>query len=137
MRKCKSKYNYWATIKIDFQKAYDCISWEFVRIILSYMKFLDIWIQIIMQCISIVSYQIIINGERIKTFWPQREIRQGDPLSPYIFILCANVLSHMIEYAKEKDIIQGVRASCNAPRISHLMFVDDLILFIKIMDESC
>ena len=101
------------------------------------MGFPNIWIKLIMRCITTVTYQVIVDGELTNTFLPQQAIKQGDPLSPNLFILGANVLSNMLQQAELNNQIQGVRACRNAPRINHLMFVDDLILFFKVSDHSC
>lgn len=87
--------------------------------------------QVIMKCISSVSYQILINGQLSKSFKPKRGMRQGDPLSPYLFILCADVLSGLIHKAVRIGTIHGLKISRKAPQVSHLLFADDSLLFSK------
>jgi len=84
------------SIKIDLEKAYDRLNWNFVKNCLEECKFLRKIIQIIHHCISSPSYKIMWNGEKTDTFYPSRGIRQGDPLSPYLFVICMDKLSHMI-----------------------------------------
>jgi hypothetical protein len=76
----------------------------------------------IMQCVSTVSFSILINGQPSDHFKPQRGIRQGDPLSPYLFILCADVFSGMFTKAQNQSLINGIAIAHDAPKISHLFF---------------
>lgn len=87
-----------AALKVDFAKAFDRLSWDFIAATLERMKFPDKWISLIYQCISTVQYQIQVNGYLSQPINPSRGIRQGDPLSPYLYILAANVLSSLIAH---------------------------------------
>ena len=89
------------------------------------------WIELVIKCVTSVSYRIKINGEYTESFRPQRGLRQGDPLSPYLFILCAEGLSGLIKKAEEKDNIRGIRICRGAPAVSHLFFADDTLMLIK------
>ncbi|XP_026399862.1 uncharacterized protein LOC113295753 [Papaver somniferum] len=80
---------------------------------------------------STVSYSVLVNGSPGETFHPSRGIRQGDCLSPYIFILCMEVLSQLLLKADEDNLIQGFKFKKNSPSISHLFFADDCMLFVK------
>jgi hypothetical protein len=93
-------------------------------------------INLIMSCIRIVTFSILINGQPIDSFQPKRGIRQGDPVSPYNFILCAEVLSGLISKSQQDDHIHGVSIAANAPHISHLLYADDCILFCKSRPEE-
>jgi hypothetical protein len=84
-----------------------------------------------MGCISTVSYQVLINGQPSTSFTPARGIRQGDPLSPYIFILCANVLSGLLHKEAQSHSIHSIQVARNAPKITHLLFADDSLLFAR------
>jgi hypothetical protein len=96
------------------------------------MGFPPIFTKTIMKCISTVSYEILINGHPSKSFSPERGFRQGDPLSPYIFILCSNVLSGLIHREIEVGNIHGIKVARGAPQISHLQFADDSLLFARV-----
>lgn len=100
--------------KIDLEKAYDKISWKFLKDTLQYFNFSDLWIDLIMNCVSNVSTSIIWNGEPLPEFSPQRGLRQGDPLSPYLFVLCMERLSHLINNKVENGKWKGIAVSRNA-----------------------
>jgi hypothetical protein len=86
-------------------------------------------INIIMQSVTSVTTNVKWNGARSEYFRPQRGIRQGDPISPYLFVLCMDKLSHIILQAVEEGKWRGIQAGRTGPMISHLMFADDLLLF--------
>ena len=78
------------------------------------------------------------NGELSSNFQPTKSIRKGDPISPYVFIICAHVLSAMLYLAQMQNHLQGVKVNQHAPSISHLLYVDDLmIFFFKVSFASC
>jgi hypothetical protein len=93
-------------------------------------------INVIMNCIRSVSFSILINGQPTGSFKPNRGIRQGDPLSPYLFIICAEVLSGLLSKSQQEGLIHGVAIATNAPPISHLLYADDCILFCKARPEE-
>lgn len=84
-----------------------------------------------MECITSVNTNVLWNGSQSDYFRPERGIRQGDPISPYIFVLCMDKLSHLILEAIEEGSWSPIRAGRSGPLISHLMFADDLLLFGK------
>lgn len=87
-------------VKTDISKAYDRLEWCFIQAVLENFGFAPTWIHLIMQCITTVSYSFLINNEVAGCVIPERGIRQGDPLSPYIFILCGEVLSGFVKEHK-------------------------------------
>ncbi|KAF5475845.1 hypothetical protein F2P56_007609 [Juglans regia] len=128
--KLKGKEGYMA-LKLDMSKAYDRIEWGFLRAVLSKMGFNSLWIDLVMGCVDTVSYAILVNGCPQEVFHPSRGIRQGDPLSPYFFILCAEALSNLIGKAEERGLIHGVPVGRGQLRVSHLFFADDSLIFCK------
>ncbi|XP_060974296.1 uncharacterized protein LOC133039415 [Cannabis sativa] len=84
-----------------------------------------------MACVSSVSYSVLLNGSPLKKFVPQRGLRQGDPLSPFLFLLCQEVLSKLFHGAEAGGLIHGIKIAPSDAPISHLMFVDDTILFSR------
>lgn len=95
---CKEKY---VAIKTDMSKAYDRVEWSFMEALLLKFGFGAQWIHLIMKCVSSVSYQVLINGEAKGYIKPSRGLRQGDPLSPFLFILCTEVLISHIKQTED------------------------------------
>jgi hypothetical protein len=84
-----------------------------------------------MTCLRFVKYQVRFNSEETDVFSPSRGLRQGDPLSPYLFLLCAEGLSSLLLYEEEVGGIDGVRVCKNAPSVTHLLFADDSLILMK------
>ena len=90
-----------------------------------------------MWCISSVQYKVLINGEASHSFKPSCGIRQGDPLSPYIFVLCMEKLSHLITQKVSLGLWKCVKVSRGGPSISHLFFADVILIFCKASMNDC
>ena len=118
-------------IKIDLEKAYDRIKWEYIEDILDEIKLPPNLRRVIMQSISTTSMNVLQNGTKTEEFKPSRGIRQGDPLSPYLFVLCMDKLSHIIEEKAKSGNQKPIKAGRKGPSITHLMFADDLLLFAE------
>ncbi|XP_028068804.1 uncharacterized protein LOC114271378 [Camellia sinensis] len=116
-------------LKLDMSKAYDRVEWSFLRGVMERMGFNQLFVDTIVHCISSVSYSVLVNGSPIKKFVPTRGLRQGDPLSPYLFVLCAEGLSALIKRAEGEGKLTGVAVCRGSPRVSHLLFADDSLLF--------
>jgi hypothetical protein len=123
-------------IKTDMAKAYDRLEWGFLHATLTAMKFPQKLINTIMKCVTTVSFSILINGQPTKSFIPERGLRQGDPLSPYLFIICADVLSSLIIKANQDNLIHGVKIVPRAPEITHLFFADDSLMFCRANEKE-
>lgn len=120
-----------AAIKADMSKAYDRVEWCFLEAMLCKLGFSRAWTDLVMKCVRTVRYQIKVNGELTSQFSPSRGLRQGDPISPYLFVICAEGLSALLLDAKEKGTMHGVKICPRAPCVSHLFFADDSMLLIK------
>ena len=95
------------------------------------------WRRLIMQCVTTVSYCIRINGVPRGNIFPSRSISQRDPLSPYVFILCAEGLSPLIKSSVANGILEGVSVCHGGPKLSHLFFANDSLIFCKASLEEC
>ena len=84
-------------LNLDMSKAYDRVEWVFLEKIIKKIGFDDKWIAFISTCIRSVSFSVMVNGEPHGLFHPNRGLRQGDPLSPYLFLLCAEGLHSLIK----------------------------------------
>ncbi|XP_042962692.1 uncharacterized protein LOC122296963 [Carya illinoinensis] len=118
-------------MKLDMSKAYDRVEWEFLEAVLYKLGFCTQWVDLVMKCVRTASYSVLINGIPGLKFWPSRGLRQGDPLSPYLFIICAEGLSSLLDYYAKNHWIKGVQVARGGTSINHLLFADDCILFGK------
>ena len=98
-------------VKTDMSKAYDRLEWSFIKAVLRRFGFQEKFCGWVMSCITSVTYSILFNGEAQGMIRPTRGIRQGDPLSPYIFILCSEVLSGLCAEAQRRGSLAGVRVA--------------------------
>ena len=102
-------------LKLDMSKAYDRVEWDYLRCLMEKMGFHQRWVSLMMECISSVSYSLLINGEPRGLVQPSRGLRQGDPLSPYLFLLCAEGLHSMIRQAEIQGELKGVSICRRGP----------------------
>ena len=124
-------------LKIDLEKAYDKLEWSFIKDMLIRFYLPRKLIDLIMSCISSVSTSLLFNGGALEPFLPTRGIRQGEPLSPYIFIMCMDYLGKLIQERCEDKSWIPVKASRRGPTFLHLFFANDLVLFAKANMENC
>ncbi|XP_062021454.1 uncharacterized protein LOC133738034 [Rosa rugosa] len=137
MHKLKSQEEAFFSLKLDISKAYDRLEWAYLKAILTKLGFATQWINMVMTCVTSVSYAILVNGKASSTIIPTRGIRQGDPLSPYLFILCAEGLSALISQAVQWGRFRGLKMCPQAPVLHHLFFADDSLLFGAATMEEC
>lgn len=96
-------------IKLDLNKAYDIICWDFLLRVLEKIGFSPTWINWVKECMCSMKFSITANGEQVCNVVPNRGLRQGDPLSPYLFLIASNVLSVLINKAVLKKSLAGIR----------------------------
>lgn len=131
MRKNKGNLGLMA-IKIDMAKAYDRVEWTFLFHILKALGFIDRFIHLLSQCITIVSFSFLVNGSPFRPLKPSRGLRQGDPISPALFVLYFDLMARLLHKAELEGSIHGIKISRNSPAIANLMFADDLTIFCKV-----
>jgi hypothetical protein len=98
-------------IKLDMSKAYDMTEWQFLEVAMIKLGFDARWVHLVMKCVTSVWYSVIVNGNPVGNITSSRGIRQGDPISPYLFLLCVEGLSALLGQAEEKGVISGVPTS--------------------------
>uniref|UniRef100_A0A803NKP6 Reverse transcriptase domain-containing protein n=1 Tax=Cannabis sativa TaxID=3483 RepID=A0A803NKP6_CANSA len=123
-------------IKTDLSKAYDRLEWKFIHKVLQANRFSNKVISLNMSCVSSVSFTILLNGAPLAPFNPNQGLRQGDPLSPFLFILCSEVLTKMLSKAEKDNNLCGIKISRNATPISHLFYADDAIYFCQATEKN-
>lgn len=96
-------------IKLDMHQAYDRVEWPFLKEIMSGLGFRQDLVNFIMQCVSTVEYRVRINAEETESFKPTRGLRQGDSLSPYLFLLCTEGLNALLTHVEENENISRVK----------------------------
>ncbi|XP_038972754.1 uncharacterized protein LOC120104917 [Phoenix dactylifera] len=118
-------------VKLDMERAYDRMRWEFVHQSLQGFGFPEEWIRWIMGCVRFPSFAILVNGTPSRYFVPVGGLRQGCPLSPLLFIICADALSRVLRQSMITQELGAYRPAVEGPSISHLLFADDCLLLAR------
>jgi hypothetical protein len=125
-----------AALKLDMSKAYDRVEWSFLEKMMKKLGFDDRWTALIMKCCSTVKYRFKINGSLTEEVIPERGLRQGDPISPYLFLICGEAFSCLLNAADEDGRLARVQVAETAPSFNHLLFADDSLILLKVNEES-
>ncbi|KAM2022219.1 hypothetical protein ACFX16_044148 [Malus domestica] len=116
-------------IKLEMAKAYDRVEWDFLMGMMVSLGFAPLFYSWIKECISTVSFSVLINGSPTGYFRPERGLRQGDPLSPFLFLLCTEGFSMLITRSLEQGALHGFKISPTRVPLTHLFFADDSVVF--------
>ena len=117
--------------KLDLSKAYDRVDWVYLRQMMQKLGFSHRWIDWVMTCVTSVRYSVKFNGTLLDSFAPSCGLRQGDPLSPFLFLFVADGLSTILKNKVTRGELSPVKVCRRAPGISHLLFADDTLLFFE------
>jgi hypothetical protein len=116
-------------IKLDISKAFDSVSWAFLIEVLIRLGFGQIWCNVVCGLLSSSSTQILLNGCPGEVIYHRRGLRQGDPLSPMLFVLVMDVLNIMVQRASAEGVLQPLSSRFLHHRIS--LYADDVVVFLR------
>uniref|UniRef100_A0A803P119 Uncharacterized protein n=1 Tax=Cannabis sativa TaxID=3483 RepID=A0A803P119_CANSA len=127
----------YSTMKLDMSKAFDRVEWHFIEHVLLKMGFHVKLVDLIMKCLRSTSFSFLINGHVTGHLISERGIRQGDPISPYLFLICVESFSCLLKHQEAQGMLTGLAITRHAPPISHLLFADDSLLLCRTDARSC
>lgn len=116
--------------KVDFAKAFDSVNWEYLLDMMRNMNFPEKWIAWIKECISTARMNVLINGNPSGEFEMQRGLRQGDPLSPFLFLVAAEGLNLLIRRVVERGLLKATYIGRRRTQISHVQYADDTMFIV-------
>ena len=115
MRRRKKGKNYCCAGKLDMMKAYDRVEWHYLEAILLRLGFSISFVRIIMKCVTSVRFSVRVNGELLPFFTPSRGFRQGDPISPFLFLLYGEGFTLLLNRFRGNYVDRGIRVSYRSP----------------------
>lgn len=124
MQRSRSKKNGLCALKLDIMKAYDRLEWDYLQAILDRLGFAPAWVSIVMDMVRSVSFSVMFNGEKLDQFRPSKGILQGDPISPYLFLIAVEGLLCLLK-SSDSSVLGGIQVAPTAPAVNHLLFADD------------
>lgn len=120
-----------AVLKVDVSKTYDRLKWPYIEWMLDKLGFTQLWVERITKCVRTISYSFIRDGTIFENVVPMRGVRQEDPISPYLYIICVDGLSGMIRMYEAPGLLHGCKIANGAPSVSHLLFAEDCYFFFQ------
>ena len=133
---CKRNKKQTFILKIDFEKAYDNVNWNFIVDILEQMGFPQVWRSWINGILKSARSSVLVNGSPTFEFQFGKEMRQGDPISPFLSLIVMEAFSCMLSKAQEEGLIKGIQTPNGSPTLSHFLFADDAIIIVE-WSDSC
>ncbi|GKV27047.1 hypothetical protein SLEP1_g36255 [Rubroshorea leprosula] len=122
--------------KVDFEKAYDKVSWDYIEYMFGRMGFPVKWRKWIRERLQSSMISILLNGSPTREFQVSKGIRQGDPLSPFLFLIVTEGLNALVKSAVVKELYKGVKIGNGSVMVSHLQYADDTIFFGEATEEN-
>ncbi|KAF5754385.1 putative RNA-directed DNA polymerase [Helianthus annuus] len=122
--------------KVDINKAYDSLNWSYLDSIMSQMNFPDRWRSWIMATLTTSRASVLVNASPTMEFEYSRGLRQGDPLSPFLFVLAMEALTGIMKKAVSEGIFNGLQCTSNGPVLSHLIYADDVVFLGEWSSEN-
>ncbi|KAJ0895798.1 putative RNA-directed DNA polymerase [Helianthus annuus] len=114
-------------LKVDIEKAYDSLNWVFLRSIMGQMGFPSKWLDWVMETVTTAKASVLVNGSPTQEFVCHRGLRQGDPLSPFLFVMAMEALTRVVKKAVSTGLIHGIQCTSKGPMLSHFLYADDAI----------
>ena len=123
-------------VKLDFEKAYDSVSWEFLFYMMGRLGFCEKWIR---ACLESATVSVLVNGSPTKEFKPSRGLRQGDPMAPFLFLIVAQGLAGLVKEATRKNLLSGIKVGGKKVDVYLLQFADDTLFVCesKVQNIMC
>jgi len=118
-------------VKVDYEKAYDSIRWDFLFYMMERLGFCIRWINWIEECLKSSTISVLVNGNPIHEFNPTKGLRQGDPLAPFLYLITAEGLASMVRQAVKKKLFQGIKVGTKEIEVNMLQYVDDTLFLCE------
>jgi len=122
--------------KVDYEKAYDLVNWDFIFYMLRRLRFCDRWIRWIKGCLESASVSVLVNGSPTTEFFPRKGLRQGDSLAPFLFLIVAEGLAGVARVAEEKKLIDSLEVGKDKVKVNMLQYADDTLFFCEANTKS-
>lgn len=116
-------------LKIDINKAFDRVDWNYLLAVMIKMWFHQKWVDWMKLCLGSAQFSVMVNEDSLGPISPRRGLRQGDQLSPYLFIICTEGLSSLLKKSERSGELHGIKVCKGVPVLSHLLLVDDCFCF--------
>ncbi|XP_035836926.1 uncharacterized mitochondrial protein AtMg01250-like isoform X2 [Helianthus annuus] len=113
--------------KVDINKAYDSVNWAFLDSMMTQMNFPTRWRAWVMATLRSAKAYVLVNGSPTREFDCSRGLRQGDPLSPFLFVMAMEALSGIMKEAESTGLFKGIKVTNDGPYLSHLIYADDVM----------
>jgi len=117
--------------KVDYEKSYDSVNWDFIFYMFKRLGFCERWIRWIKGCLESASVSVLVNGSPTREFFPRKGLCQGDPLAPFLFLIVAEGLAGVARVAEEKKLIDSLEVGKNKVKVNMLQYADDTLFLCE------